>query len=172
MHFLYSECIFWRFVSQSAKTTISFPEQTLSFSASTSQNSAASAARAETLSDALGTRLRKPQNFSFLLPSAVVDTVTVLINVIPFIFFEADVRSFEIRITAWRERNQNRWHSFLRFSADCSIGCTVGQKNPTWYQSEGETHGEQKLKNRCIDSNYACLGFWGTYWKTEYDYVP
>ena len=34
------------------------------------------------------------------LSNAVVETVRVRINVIPFIFFEADVRSFEIRITA------------------------------------------------------------------------
>ena len=43
-----------------SSNSISFPEQTLSFSASTSQNSlfrTASAAGAETLSDALGTRL-------------------------------------------------------------------------------------------------------------------
>ena len=64
---------------------------------------------------------RKPQNFSFVLSNAVVETVRVRINVIPFIFFKADVRSFEIRITAWRKRNQNWWHSFLRFSVDCII---------------------------------------------------
>ena len=31
-------------------------------------------------------------------------------NVIPYIFFEAHVRSFQIRITVWLKRNQNRWH--------------------------------------------------------------
>ena len=33
-------------------------------------------------------------------PNAVVETLRVLINAIPFIFFEADVRSFEFKITA------------------------------------------------------------------------
>ena len=68
-------------------------------------------------SSAFQTVCRKPSNFSFVLSNAVVETVRVY--AIPFIFFEADVRSFEIRITAWRERNQDRWHSSLRFSADC-----------------------------------------------------
>ena len=43
---------------------------------------------------------RKPQNFSFVLSNAVVEPVRVRINAIPFIFFEADVQSFEIRNTA------------------------------------------------------------------------
>ena len=46
---------------------------------------------------------RKPSNFSF-------DIVRVRINAIRFILFEPDVRIFEIRIIAWRKRNQNRWH--------------------------------------------------------------
>ena len=70
---------------------------------------------------------RKPLNFSFVLSNAVVEPVRVQINAIRFIFFEADVRSFEIRTTAWRKRNQNRWHSCLRFSADCmEIQCHKG----------------------------------------------
>ena len=32
--------------------------------------------------------------------------------------FEADVETFEIRITVWRECNLHRWHFFLRISAD------------------------------------------------------
>ena len=44
--------------------------------------------------------LSKTIEFSFVLSNAVVETVRVRINVIPFIFFEADVRSFEIRISA------------------------------------------------------------------------
>ena len=40
---------------------------------------------------------RKPSNSSFVLPNAVVETVRVLINAILFVFFEADVRSFEIK---------------------------------------------------------------------------
>ena len=36
--------------------------------------------------------------FSFVLSNAVVETVRVRINAIPFIFFEAVVRTFEIRI--------------------------------------------------------------------------
>ena len=43
----------------------------------------------------------------------------VRINAIRFIFFEADVRPFEIRITVWCKHNQNWLRSFLRFSADC-----------------------------------------------------
>ena len=62
---------------------------------------------------------RKPQKFSFVLSNAVDETVRVRISAIPFIFFEADVRMFEIGITAWPKRNQNRWHSYLRFFADC-----------------------------------------------------
>ena len=46
----------------------------------------------------------------------------VRINAIKFIFFEADVRPFEIRITVWCKRNQNWLRSFLRFSADCNDG--------------------------------------------------
>ena len=38
--------------------------------------------------------------FPSIFRKAVVETVRVRINVIPFIFFEADVRSFEFRITA------------------------------------------------------------------------
>ena len=51
---------------------------------------------------------RKPSNFSFILSNVVVDIVRVRINAIRFIFFDADVRTFEIRITARRKRNQNR----------------------------------------------------------------
>ena len=60
----------------------------------------------------------KTVKFSFVLSSTVVETARVEINAIPFVFCEVNVRSFKIRITAWRNRNQNRWHSFLRFSAD------------------------------------------------------
>ena len=38
---------------------------------------------------------RKPKNLSLVLSKALVDTVRVRINAIPFIFLEADVRSFE-----------------------------------------------------------------------------
>ena len=61
----------------------------------------------------------KTIEFSFILSNAVVETVKVRINAIPFIFFQADVWPFEIRTTAWRKCNQNRWHSFLWFSAHC-----------------------------------------------------
>ena len=44
--------------------------------------------------------LPKTMNFSFILSNVVVDIVIVRINAIRFIFFEADVRTFEIRITA------------------------------------------------------------------------
>ena len=43
--------------------------------------------------------LPKTIEFSFVLSNAVVETVGALISAIPFIFFEADVRPFEIRIT-------------------------------------------------------------------------
>ena len=49
----------------------------------------------------------EPSNFSFILSNVVVDIVRVRINAIRFIFFEADIRNFEVRITAWRKRN---WH--------------------------------------------------------------
>ena len=69
---------------------------------------------------------RKPQ--IHVLPSfgrRSLRPVIVRINVIPFIFFEADVQTFEIRITAWRNRDQNRWYSFLlsflRFSVDWNV---------------------------------------------------
>ena len=52
--------------------------------------------------------LPKTIEFSFVISNAVVETVRVRINAIRFTFFEADARSFEIRITAWG--NQNRWH--------------------------------------------------------------
>ena len=42
----------------------------------------------------------KTIEFFFILPNVVVDIVRVRINAIRFIFFEADVRTFEIRITA------------------------------------------------------------------------
>ena len=45
-------------------------------------------------------KIQSAEKFSFVLSNAVVETVGVQINTIPFIFFEADVRSFEIRITA------------------------------------------------------------------------
>ena len=51
---------------------------------------------------------RKPQNFSFIVSNVVVDIVRIRINPIRFIFFEAEVRTFEIRITAWRKHNLNR----------------------------------------------------------------
>ena len=41
---------------------------------------------------------RKPYNFSFTLSNEVVDIVGVRIIAIRFTFFEADVRTFEIRI--------------------------------------------------------------------------
>ena len=47
----------------------------------------------------------------FSLPKTIeslLETVRVRINIIPFIFFEADVGSFEIIITAWRKRDQNQ----------------------------------------------------------------
>ena len=43
---------------------------------------------------------QKPSNFSFILSNLVLDIVRVQINAIEFIFFDADVRTFEIRITA------------------------------------------------------------------------
>ena len=43
--------------------------------------------------------LPKTIEFLFVLSNAIVDTVRVRINAIPFISFEADVRSFEIRTT-------------------------------------------------------------------------
>ena len=43
---------------------------------------------------------RKPYNFPFILSNVVVDIIRVRINAIRFILFEADVRTFEIRITA------------------------------------------------------------------------
>ena len=61
----------------------------------------------------------KPKYLSFLLSNAVVETVRVQINTILFIFFEDDIRTFKIRITAWCKHNQYWWHSFLRFSTDC-----------------------------------------------------
>ena len=65
--------------------------------------------------------LPKTTEFSFILSNVVVNIIRVRINAIRFIFFETDVRTFEIRINAWRKRNQNRWHFFLRFSADCIV---------------------------------------------------
>ena len=47
-----------------------------------------------------GSVCRKPSNFSFIFSNVVVDIVRVRINAIRFNFFEADVRTFEIRITA------------------------------------------------------------------------
>ena len=44
--------------------------------------------------------LQKTIEFSFVISNAVVETVRVRINAIRFSFFGADVRSFEIRITA------------------------------------------------------------------------
>ena len=44
--------------------------------------------------------LPKSVYFPFVLSTAVVETVRVRINAIRFIFFAADVRTFEIRITA------------------------------------------------------------------------
>ena len=58
--------------------------------------------------------------FPSVLPNAVVTTIRVLVHTIQFDFTEADIPTFEIRITAWRKRNQNRRHSFLWFSADCN----------------------------------------------------
>ena len=62
--------------------------------------------------------LPKTIEFFFVLSNAVTKIVRVRIKAFRFIFFEADVRTFEIRITAWRNRNQNWLRSFLRFSAD------------------------------------------------------
>ena len=42
--------------------------------------------------------LPKTVDFSFVLSNAVFGTVRVRFNAIPFIFFEAEVRTFEIRI--------------------------------------------------------------------------
>ena len=69
----------------------------------------------------LSTVCWKPQNFSFVLLNAVVKTVGAQINAIWFIFFQADVRMFGIRITAWRKRNQNRWHLFRWFSQTVKV---------------------------------------------------
>ena len=44
--------------------------------------------------------LPKTVDFFFVLSNAVFETVRVRINVIPFIFFEADIRAFEIIIIA------------------------------------------------------------------------
>ena len=42
----------------------------------------------------------KTIEFSFVLSNAVIKIVRVRIDAFRFIFFEADVRTFEIRITA------------------------------------------------------------------------
>ena len=44
--------------------------------------------------------LPKTIDFFFVLWNAVIETVRDQINAIPFIFFQADVPSFEIRIAA------------------------------------------------------------------------
>ena len=44
--------------------------------------------------------LQKTIDFSFFLSNAVVETIKARINAIPFTFFEANVRLFEIRISA------------------------------------------------------------------------
>ena len=52
---------------------------------------------------AIFTAIQSAENhriFPFILSNVVVDIVRVRINAIRFIFFEADVRTFEIRITA------------------------------------------------------------------------
>ena len=59
--------------------------------------------------------LQKSMEFCFVILNAAVETVKVQINAIPFIFFQVDVRSFELRTTVWRKRNQNRWHSSYSF---------------------------------------------------------
>ena len=76
---------------------------------------------------------RKPWNFSFVSLNAVIKTVRFQISTILFIFFEVDVRLFEIRITAWRKRDQNWWHSFPQFSADCFVNekLIIRQKDET-----------------------------------------
>ena len=43
--------------------------------------------------------LQKSMEFCFVLLNAAVETVKVQINAIPFIFFQVDVRSFELRTT-------------------------------------------------------------------------
>ena len=44
--------------------------------------------------------------FPLFFPNAIVKTIRVQINAIQFIFIEADIRKFEIRIIASRKHNQ------------------------------------------------------------------
>ena len=61
---------------------------------------------------------RKPLNFSSILSNDVVKTVRVQSHAIQFSWMESDIRTFELRIMVWRNRDQYRWLTFLWFFAD------------------------------------------------------
>ena len=65
----------------------------------------------------------------YLFMNAAVTTVRVQIHAIQFNFTEAGIRIFQMRITVWRKCNQNRWHSFLWFTADCISELLVTDKD-------------------------------------------
>ena len=85
---------------------LTFPEKSVAFSGAILWNEVPISKRKTESLDSIKINLkhttvcRKPQNFSFVHSNAVVETVRVQINATPFIFFEADVRTLEIGITA------------------------------------------------------------------------
>ena len=56
--------------------------------------------------------------FSSILSNALVKTIRIQINATQFIFIEASNGTLEIKVSMWRKRNQNWWHSLIWFSAD------------------------------------------------------
>ena len=70
------------------------------------------AATNESQVNPLYTVYRKPSNFSFILSKVVVYIVRIRINAIRFIFFDADVRTFETRMCFVLKRLQIkvRWN--------------------------------------------------------------
>ena len=85
---------------------------------------------------AYNTVCRKPSNFSFVLWNVVVDIVRVRINTIRFIFFEADVRTFE------RSKSES-----LRDVSVTRIGNTFSYSFPQTEQKERLTICFEKLIN-------------------------
>ena len=61
----------------------------------------------------------KPQNFSLIPLNALVRPFELRWT--SFIFFEAYIRTFEIRVSVWRKRNQNRWPTFPQTVYGCII---------------------------------------------------
>ena len=84
----------------------------------------------------------------FIFSNVIVYVIRVRINAIRFIFFEADVRNFEIRIIACRKRNQNRWHFSYGFPQTEMSHINKTKENELSWKDKSSKNCEQHLTKK------------------------